>query len=135
MCPSLCLAKLSSAPRSLHRRPFLWEAFLDPDQPGPSPPAGLRLGWREQAVATGLLEVCQQYGAGGESSSIFREGLLAAVLGPSTELGSQAHRAPGTRLSDDGMTPFNQVSQATSSWVSSRPLPREVALGRDCGGL
>lgn len=64
MCPSLCLAKLSSAPRSLHRRPFLWEAFLDPDQLGPSPPAGLRLGWREQAVVTGLLEVCQQYGAG-----------------------------------------------------------------------
>ena len=65
MCPSLCLAKLSSAPRSLHRRPFLWEAFLDPDQPGPSPPAGLCLGWHEQAVVTGLLEVCQQYGVGG----------------------------------------------------------------------
>lgn len=67
-------------------------------------------------------------------SSIFREGLSAAALGPSTELGGQAHRAPGTRLSDDGMTPFSPP-QATSSWVSSRPLPREVALGRDCGGL
>ena len=129
MCPSLCLAKLSSAPRSLHRRPFLWEAFLDPDQPGPSPPAGLCLGWHEQAVVTGLLEVCQQYGVGG-GSSIFREGLLATALGPSTELAGQAHTAPGTRLSDDGMTSLSPP-QATSSWVSSRPLPREVALGRD----
>ena len=101
MCCSLCLAKPSSAPRSLHRCPFLWEGFLHPHQSGPCPPASLSLGCQGKVWS----RVCQQNEQGwGAPASGRGCGLLAWVPAQSWLVtpSSQKH-VPGAAW-DDGMT-------------------------------
>lgn len=94
--------------------------------PSACPPAGLPLGWHEQAVVRGMSGSVSGMRAGGSS---FREGLLLLhwVLG--TVLAGQAHVASGTYWSDDGITLLNLPPPGSTPGPSQEGVQASPKMG------